>query len=114
MVAGCWVILGLATPISGEPVLWGLARLTCPIVPVSLAFHFGVKWYWVLVANVPTYALNGLMVEVCGNLESGVTQVPLTSGCRGQVAVCARYPPKMRDATGTLRCRICSVTFRSN
>ena len=63
IVAGCWVILGLATPISGEPVLWGLARLTCPIAAVSLAFHFGVKWYWALVANVLTYALIGLMVE---------------------------------------------------
>ena len=30
---------------------------------------------------------------------------PLTSGCRGQVAVCARYPPKIHDGTGTLRCR---------
>src|ERR1700682_2763369 len=63
IVAGCWVILSLATPISGEPVLWGLARLTCPIVPVGLAFHFGVKWYWVLVANVPTYTMIGLVVE---------------------------------------------------
>ena len=63
VVAGCWVILGLAIPMSGDPVLWGLARLTCPIVLVGWAFHFGIKWYWVLVANVSTYALIGLMVE---------------------------------------------------
>lgn len=63
IVAACWVVLSLAIPISAEPILWSLARLTCPIVPVSLLFHFGVKWYWVLLANVPTYALIGLMVE---------------------------------------------------
>jgi hypothetical protein len=46
-----------------QPVLLGLARLTCPIVPVSRALHFGVKWYWVSVSNVLAYALIGLMVE---------------------------------------------------
>ena len=40
--------------------------------------------------------------------------VPLTSGCRGRVPVCAHYPPKVRDGTGTLRCRIFSVTYRNN
>ena len=63
IVAGGWVVLSWAIPISEEPILWGLARLTCPIVPVSFLFHFGVKWYWVLLANVPTYALIGLMLE---------------------------------------------------
>jgi predicted membrane chloride channel (bestrophin family) len=63
IVAGCWVILSLAIPISEQPILWYLARLTCPIVPVSMALHFGVKWYWVIVSNVVAYALIGLMVE---------------------------------------------------
>ena len=63
IVAGCWVILSLAIPISEQPILWDLARLTCPIVPVSMALHFGVKWYWVIVSNVVAYALIGLMVE---------------------------------------------------
>src|ERR1700730_8022124 len=46
--------------------------------------------------------------------SSGLEQVPLTSGFRGRVAVCARYPPKMREGTGTLRYRIRSVTSRNN
>jgi hypothetical protein len=63
IVAGCWVLLGLAIPPSTEPVLWSLARLTCPIVPVGFLFHFGVRWYWVLLTNVPAYALIGLITE---------------------------------------------------
>ena len=63
IVASCWALLGLAIPISTEPILWNLARLTCPIVPVGFFFHFGVKVYWVLLTNVPAYALVGLMVE---------------------------------------------------
>jgi hypothetical protein len=63
IVAGCWVLLSLAIPISAEPILWSLARLTCPIVPVSLLFHFGVKWYWVILSNVLAYALIGLTVD---------------------------------------------------
>jgi hypothetical protein len=62
IVAGCWALLGLAIPISTEPILWSLAQLTCPIVPVGFLFHFGVKWYWALLTNVPAYALIGLMV----------------------------------------------------
>lgn len=63
VIAGFWVVLSFATPISPQPVLWFFARLTCPIVPVSIAFHFGVKWYWVLASNVGAYALMGLIVE---------------------------------------------------
>jgi hypothetical protein len=37
--------------------------LTCPILPISFAFHFGVKWYWFIASNVAAYALIGLMVE---------------------------------------------------
>jgi hypothetical protein len=63
IVASVWVILSFALPISPQPVLWGLARLTCPLLPVSVAFHFGVKWYWFLVSNIAGYAVIGLMLE---------------------------------------------------
>jgi len=63
IVAGCWALLGLAIPISTEPILVSLAEFTCSIVPVGFLFHFGIKWYWVLLANVPAYALIGLIVE---------------------------------------------------
>lgn len=63
IVAGVWVILSFAIPISPQPVLWGLARLTCPLLPVSLTFHFGMKWYWFLASNVAAYALIGLVFE---------------------------------------------------
>ena len=63
IVASIWVILSFAIPISPQPTLWGLAQLTCPILPISLAFHFGVKWYWFVVSNVAGYALIGLIFE---------------------------------------------------
>lgn len=63
VVADVWVVLSLAIPISPQPVLWGLVRLTCPILPVSVALHFGVKWYWFVASNVAAYALVGLVVE---------------------------------------------------
>ena len=63
IVGGCWVLLSLATPISTDPLLWNLARLTCPIVPISFALDFGVKWYWVPLTNFPAYALLGLVME---------------------------------------------------
>ena len=62
-VASVWTILSLAIPISPQPVLWGLARLTCPILPISLTFHFGVKWYWFVASNVAAYAVIGLVFE---------------------------------------------------
>jgi hypothetical protein len=63
IVAACWALLSLAIPISSQPILLSLARLTCPIVNVGFLFHFGIKWYWVLLANLPVYTLIGLMVE---------------------------------------------------
>jgi hypothetical protein len=63
IVAGVWMILSFAIPISPQPVLWGLAQLTCPILPISDGLHFGVKWYWFLASNVAAYALIGLIVE---------------------------------------------------
>jgi hypothetical protein len=63
IVACVWVILSFAIPLSPQPVLWGLVRLTCPIATIGLAFHFGVKWYWLIASNVAAYALIGLVVE---------------------------------------------------
>jgi hypothetical protein len=63
IVAGAWVILSFAIPISSQPVLWGLVRLTCPILPISLTFHFGVKWNWFVVLDVAAYVLIGFIFE---------------------------------------------------
>ena len=62
-VAAAWVNLSLVLPISREPLLFALARLTCPLLPISLALHFGVKWYWSIASNVAAYTLAGLMFE---------------------------------------------------
>jgi hypothetical protein len=43
--------------------MYALARLTQPIVFVGFYFHFGLYFYWVLLANAATYALIGLIVE---------------------------------------------------
>jgi len=37
--------------------------MTCPVVFASFHFHFGIKLYWVLLANAATYGLFGLAVE---------------------------------------------------
>jgi hypothetical protein len=63
LVAASWVVVNLAIPMWREPVLLGLARLTCPIVNIGFALHFGVKWYWVVVTNAAAYALIGSLVE---------------------------------------------------
>jgi hypothetical protein len=67
LVVGCWQLYFLATaPIpmtTATPILWTLARWTCPIVALGSYFHFGVGLDWVLIANVATYACIGLMVE---------------------------------------------------
>ncbi|HKD90568.1 MAG TPA: hypothetical protein VKB56_01660 [Terriglobales bacterium] len=63
-VASIWVIASLTIHVYPlHPVLWALARITCPILPVSLALHFGVKWYWLIASNFAAYALLGLIVE---------------------------------------------------
>jgi len=66
LVAGCWAIyaFGRTIPItSAEPVGYSLARLTQPIVLASFYFHFGLRVYWVLLANAATYGLTGLILE---------------------------------------------------
>ena len=66
LVAGCWNLYALATfpvPMTSEPIVWTLVRLTCPIAFASFYFHFPVGIYWVLLANAATYGLAGLIVE---------------------------------------------------
>jgi hypothetical protein len=79
IVASVWVILSLAIPISPQPVLWGLARLTCPILPISLTFHFGVKWYWFVASNVAAYVLIGLVFEILHLLRHRLQTAPRLS-----------------------------------
>jgi len=66
IVAACWFLYSVAraTPItSAESMVWTLARLTQPLVFAGFYFHFGIRFYWVLLANAATYALAGLIVE---------------------------------------------------
>ena len=67
IIAACWFLYAVArpTPItSAEPIVWTLARLTQPVVLASFYFHFGIRFYWVLLANTATYASVGLIVEI--------------------------------------------------
>ena len=67
VVAGCWNLYVLAIApiqiVSAEPIVWTLVRLTCPIVFASFYFHFGLYFYWVLLANAATYAFVGVIAE---------------------------------------------------
>jgi hypothetical protein len=67
LVAGCWNLYLFAMApiqiISTAPIVWTLVRLTCPVVLASFYFHFGLYFYWVLLANAATYVLVGLTVE---------------------------------------------------
>jgi len=64
LVAGGWAVYFLVAskdrPI--EPIVSALARLTCPIAIVGS--HYPVSLYSALAANVATYALVGLVVEI--------------------------------------------------
>jgi len=45
-----------------EPIVSTLIRLTCPVAIVGM--HYPISLYSALVANVATYALIGLVLEV--------------------------------------------------
>jgi hypothetical protein len=63
LVACFWAIYSLvAAPISSEPLVWALARLSCPIA--FAGFYFRISIYMVLFANIATYAMIGLLVEI--------------------------------------------------
>jgi hypothetical protein len=67
LVASLWAVYAAATfpspLISAQPIVWTLVNITCPVALASFHFHFGVKLYWVLLANAATYGLLGLAVE---------------------------------------------------
>jgi len=67
IVAGLWAVYSAATfpspLISAQPIVWTLLDLTCPIAFASFHFHFGIKLYWVLLANAATYSLLGFVIE---------------------------------------------------
>ena len=66
LVAGCWALYAFPSFLpttAGETLLYAFARLTQPIVLIGTYFHFGIRFYWVLLANTATYALLGLIVE---------------------------------------------------
>ncbi|MGA7226240.1 MAG: hypothetical protein WA603_03140 [Candidatus Acidiferrales bacterium] len=64
LVANGWAVYFLVAsknrPI--EPIVSTLVRITCPVAIVGL--HYPVSLYSALVANVATYALVGLVVEI--------------------------------------------------
>ena len=63
LVAGGWglyfAVASKDNPI--EPIVYFLARLTCPIAIAGS--HFPISLYWTLVANAAAYALFGLVAE---------------------------------------------------
>jgi hypothetical protein len=63
LVAACWgLYFAMASkdnPIS--PLVTMLARITCPIAIAGA--HYPISVYWVLIVNVATYALAGVIVE---------------------------------------------------
>ncbi len=63
IVAVAWVAVSFVIPLSPHRTLVALARVTCPIVPISMVLHFGVTWFWVIASNVVSYALIGLIIE---------------------------------------------------
>ena len=67
LVAGLWALYSASTfpspLISATPIVWTLINITCPIAFASFHFHFGIKLFWVLLANAATYGLIGLIVE---------------------------------------------------
>jgi hypothetical protein len=66
LVAGCWALYLFARPVpitAAEPIVLTLAGLSQPIVLAGFYLHFGLYFYWVLLANAATYAFVGLMVE---------------------------------------------------
>lgn len=64
LIASGWAVYFLLASknVPGEPIVSALVRLTCPIAIVGS--HYPVSLYFALAANVATYALAGLVVEI--------------------------------------------------
>jgi len=66
LIALLWALYASLTPphsILSVPGLSMIAQITCPIASASLHFHFGVRLYWVVLANAATYAIVGMFAE---------------------------------------------------
>ena len=74
LVAGLWALYAASTfpspMISAPRFVWTLVNITCPIVLAGFHFHFGIKLYWVLLANAATYGLLGFALESLRQLFS--------------------------------------------
>jgi hypothetical protein len=72
-VAVWWAILAVIIEpavTTSNPLIWTLARLTCPLLFASFHFHFSVGLFSVLASNVVVYTLVGIAVE---NLRRQIT-----------------------------------------
>jgi hypothetical protein len=67
LVASLWALYAAATfphpSISAQPIVWALINMSRPVMFASFHSHFGIKLYWVLLANAAMYGLFGLAVE---------------------------------------------------
>jgi hypothetical protein len=74
LIAGLWALYAASTfpspMISAPPFVWTLVNIVCPIVFAGFHFHFGIKLYWVLLANAATYGLLGFALESLRQLFS--------------------------------------------
>jgi hypothetical protein len=69
LVAGGWMLYAFTTaPLTNDRMrdVWTLAKVTCPVIMAGS--HLPLSLYWVLVANVATYVLVGLIVETLRHL----------------------------------------------
>jgi hypothetical protein len=64
LVAGAWGLYfgWVSKDVPIAPIVYTLARVTCPAAIVGA--HFPLSLYLVLAANAATYALVGLIVEI--------------------------------------------------
>ena len=60
LVASFWAFVLFPTASANSTLMVTLARVTCPVAFVG----FGLRVYWVLLANAVTYVLIGLLVEM--------------------------------------------------
>ena len=83
LVASLWAVYAAATfpspLISAQPIVWTLINITCPVAFASFHFHFGIKLYWVLLANALRTGYSVSQWRVCGS--SLVAPIIETSQC---------------------------------
>jgi hypothetical protein len=64
LIAAFWAASLLFVQVTpAEPILWNLAQISCPLVLLGSVFHFGVRFYWAILANAIVYAFAGLSWE---------------------------------------------------